>query len=132
MDEALIKYYRGLLRNGFVHTGSFENASISLDTGGENIPICGKVGDYMQLYLNVVGNQIADIKYTCACDPPTNIAVEILCTLAKGKTLKEAAGITEETISKSLGIESEELKEKAKGLLEFLNKGITRFQAQKS
>jgi NifU-like protein involved in Fe-S cluster formation len=132
MDEALIGYYRNLLRTGFPHAGSFENASISLDTGGENIPICGNVGDYMQLYVKVADRKITDIKYSCACDPPTNVAVEIMCTLVKGKTLEEAGHLTPQAFSQSLGFESAELKEKARHLLDFLNTGITQYQATKT
>ena len=53
MDEAVIKYYRKLLKNGFENSGSFENASIFLDNVGEKVLICGSTGDYMQLYVNV-------------------------------------------------------------------------------
>ncbi len=94
MDEAVIKFYRKLLRSGFEHSGSLENASIFLDSVGEKVLICGSTGDFMQLYINVVNNTIDNIKYMCVCDPTANVAVEILCTLVKGKTLDEAAGLT--------------------------------------
>ena len=91
MDEAVIKFYRKLLRSGFEHSGSLENALIFLDSVGEKVLICGSTGDFMQLYINVVNDRIDNIRYMCVCDPTANVAVEILCTLMKGKTLDEAA-----------------------------------------
>jgi NifU-like protein involved in Fe-S cluster formation len=128
MDEAVIKFYRGLLRTRFEHAGSFENASIFLDTIGDKVFLCGKTGDFMQLYVNVVNNRIDDIKYNCNCDPPANVAVEILCTLIKGKTLEEAFNIPEESFFQILGGQSEEMGKRVKGLKELLNRGITRYR----
>jgi NifU-like protein involved in Fe-S cluster formation len=128
MDEAVIKYYRKLLRTRFEHSGSFENASIFLDSVGEKVLICGSTGDFMQLYINVVNDKIDDIKYMCVCDPTANVAVEILCALVKGKTLDEACTIKEEAFFQFLGSNGEELQKKAKGLLELLRKGIVRYQ----
>jgi NifU-like protein involved in Fe-S cluster formation len=130
MDEAVIKYYRRLLRTGFEHAGSFENVSIFLDSVSEKIVHCGNIGNYMQLYINVVSNIIDDIKYICSCDPAANVTVEILCTLVKGKTLEEAAAVTEQAIFRFLGSENEELQKRAEGLLELLNKGISRYKTQ--
>ena len=130
MDEAVIKYYRRLLKTRFEHAGSLENASIFVDTIGEKVSLCGSGGDFMQLYIRVANNTIDDIKYTCICDPTANVAVEILCTIMKNKTLDEAGNVTEQAFSQFLGSEGEELKKKAKGLLELLNRGITRYKAQ--
>jgi NifU-like protein involved in Fe-S cluster formation len=82
----------------------------------------------MQLYINIVDDTISDIKYTCACDPTANVAVEILCHLIKGRTLDEAAGLTEQDFVQFLGSEGDELRKKAKGLLELLNGGIIRYR----
>ena len=82
----------------------------------------------MQLYINVVNNRIENIKYMCVCDPTANVAVEILCTLVKGKTLDEAAGLAEQAFYQFLGSGGEELKKKARGLLELLKLGIVRYQ----
>lgn len=130
MDEAVIKYYRQLLKTGFGHAGSFENASIFLDSVGEKVIICGSTGDYMQLYVNVVKDRIDDIKYLCVCDPTANVAVEILCILTKGTTLDEVNVITEQAFCQFLGSNSEELQKKAKGLLELLKRGILRYKMQ--
>jgi len=128
MDEAVIKSYRKLLKTGFEHFGSFENASIFLDSVGEKVLICGNTNDFMQLYINVVNNRIENIRYVCVCDPTANVAVEILCTLVKGKTLDEAAGLTEQAFGQFLGSDGEELQKKAKGLLELLKRGIVKYQ----
>ena len=129
MDEAVIKYYRKLLRTRFEYAGTIENASIFLDSVGEKVLICGSTGDFMQLYINVVKNRIDDMKYMCQCDPTANVAVEILCALLKGKTLEEAAALKEEAFFQFLGSNGEELQKQAKGLLELLNKGIARYRS---
>jgi NifU-like protein involved in Fe-S cluster formation len=129
MDEAVIKFYRKLLRTQFEHAGSLENASIFLDSVGEKVLICGSTGDFMQLYINVINNTIDNIKYMCVCDPTANVAVEILCTLVKGRTLDEAAGLTEQAFFQFLGSGGEELQKKAKGLLELLSRGILRYKS---
>ena len=56
-----------------------------------------------------------------------NVAVEVLCTLVKGKTLDEAAGLTERAFYQFLDCEDEELRMKVRGLLELLNEGIARY-----
>jgi NifU-like protein involved in Fe-S cluster formation len=131
MDEAVIKYYRRLLKTGFEHAGSFDNPSIFLDTGVEGIPICGGSGAlpyYLHMFINVSNDRIDTIKYLCSCDPTSNVAVEILCGLAKGKTLEEVAAITEDSFFQAIGSRSEEVREKVKGLLELIDRGITRYR----
>ena len=130
MDEAVIKYYRKLLRTRFEYAGSFENPSIYLDTVISKVRICNHTSDFMHLYVNIVNNIIDDIKYMCVCDPTANVAIEILCVLVKGKTLEEAAGMTEQAFFQFLGTQDQELGKKAKGLLALLNTGITRYKAQ--
>ncbi len=126
MDEGVIKYYRKLLRTGFEHAGSFDNPSVFLESVGDG-RICGH-GDYMQIFVNVSNGKIDGIKYLCSCDPTANVAIEILCTLLKGKRLEEAEAITEDSFFQAVGSRSEDMREKAKGLLELLNKGLTRYQ----
>ena len=131
MDELVIKYYRKLLRTGFEHAGSWENPSIFLDSVGERISICGHTSqNFIHIYINVSDQKITDIKYLCTCDPTANVVVEILCTLVKGKTLSEAAMITEESFSRALGSRSEEFIQKSRGIIELLNRGINRFKNQ--
>ena len=129
MDDAVIKYYRRLLKTSFEHAGSLENPSIFLDSVGENIPVCGHVGDYLHLYINIKEGVIDSIKYLCTCDPTANVVIEVLCTLVKGKNLAEVKTITEESFSQAVGSQGEELLKKARKAIELLNRGITRFQA---
>jgi NifU-like protein involved in Fe-S cluster formation len=130
MDQTVIQYYRRLLRQGFAHAGSIERPSLLLDTVRENIPICGHVGDYLNVYLMIRDNLIVDIKYLCNCDPATNVAVEILCGLVKEKKVEEIKSLTEESFFPVLGGKSEDLSQKAKGLLELLSRGFQRFQTE--
>jgi NifU-like protein involved in Fe-S cluster formation len=128
VDEAVIKYYRRLLKTSFEHAGSFENASIFVQAVGEKMIDCGNTGNFMELYINVVDNTISDIKYLCSCEPAANVAVEVLCTLVKDKALDDAAGVTEQAFYQFLGSEGEELRIKVRGLLELLNEGIIRYK----
>jgi len=130
MEDAVLAYYRGLFRTGFENSGSIDNASIFLQTFGEESPVCGNTDDFMDLYIQVDNNAIQDIRYQCICCPTTNVAVEILCALLKGKTLDEAAGVTEEAFPQFLEYEDKLLRKKARGLLEFLNRGIADYKAQ--
>jgi NifU-like protein involved in Fe-S cluster formation len=133
LDEAVIKFYRKLLRYGFEHTGSIENPTIFLDSIGENIPICAQVAmSYMHLYINIRGGTIEDIKYLCMCDPTANVVAEILCTLVKGKTLVEAKAITEDSFAQVLGSRGEEFLKKARGIIELINRGFRRYQTETS
>jgi NifU-like protein involved in Fe-S cluster formation len=130
VEEAIIKYYRRLLKVDFEHAGSIENASIFVEAIGEKMIHCGNTGNYMQLYLNVVDDRIDDIKYLCSCEPTANVAVEALCTLVKGKRLEEASATPEQALYQLIGCEGEELKIKVRGMLELLNEGIARYKSQ--
>ena len=124
MDEAVIKYYRRLLRTGFENAGSFDNPSVFLEAVGDG-RVCGHAGDYMHIFINVLNDRIDDMKYLCTCDPAANVAVEMLCTLAKGKRLDEARAITEDSLLQRVGSTSEELRNKTRALLELFNNGLT-------
>lgn len=82
----------------------------------------------MQLYLQVSGRQITGARHLCICEPAANVAVEVLCTLLREKTLEEAAGLTEEPFYQVVGSRDRELGEKVVGLLALLNDGIARYQ----
>ena len=127
MDEAVIKYYRKLLKTGFENAGSFENPSVFLESVGDG-RVCGHAGDSVHIFINVVSDRIDRMKYLCTCDPAANVAVEVLCTLAKGKNLDEARAITEDSLLQKVGSRGEDLRNKARGLLELLNKGISQYQ----
>jgi NifU-like protein involved in Fe-S cluster formation len=132
VDEAVIKYYRHLLRTSFEHAGSLDDASIFVEAVGEKMIHCGNTGNYMQLYINIAGNTISDIKYLCSCEPTANVAVEVLCDLVKGKPLEEAANVTEQAFYQFLGSEGEELQIKVRGVLDLLNEGISNYKNQQS
>jgi len=124
MDQAVIQYYRQLLKQEFPNAGELDHPSVFVEAVGEELIHCGNTGNYMQLYLQVVDERIVEIKYRCACEPVANVAVEILCDLVKGKTLDEASRVTEEPFYELLGSRNEKLGGKVKGLLQLLNKGI--------
>jgi hypothetical protein len=65
-----------------------------------------------------------------SCEPTDNVAVEVLCTLAKGKSLDEAASVTELAFYQFLESAGDELQIKVRGLLELLHEGITRYKTQ--
>jgi NifU-like protein involved in Fe-S cluster formation len=133
LDEAVIKYYRKVLRYGFEHTGSIENPTIFLDSIGENIPICAQTAmSYMHLHINIKDGAIEDIKYLCMCDPTANVVAEILCTLVKGKTLAEVEALKEDSFAQVLGGGDEEFLKKARGIIELINRGLMRYQPQAS
>ena len=63
-------------------------------------PVCG---DMMHIYLRVKDNKITDIKFqTLGCGVAIATS-SVLTTLAKGKTLEEAAKITKMDIINQLG-----------------------------
>ena len=129
MDEVVVKFYRRLCRTGFEHTGEIENPSIFLDTVGEKIRICSHVAHaYMHIYISVRDGIIDDIKYLCTCDPTANVVVELLCSLIKGKTIKQAEAVTEKDFSQALGSTGEELLKKVRGIIELLHRGIARYK----
>jgi NifU-like protein involved in Fe-S cluster formation len=131
MDEAVIKYYRKLLRYGFEFMGKCENPSIFLDTIGENIKVCAQVAQaYIHLYINIKDNIIDDIMYLCMCDPTANVAVEVMCSLVKGKTIEEVKQLTEEDFSRVVGSKGKNFLKSAGGLIKLLNRGMERYQAE--
>jgi len=130
VDEAVIKYYRKLLKTGFENAGSFDKPSVFIESVGDG-RVCGHAGDYIHIFINVVNDRIDGMKYLCTCDPAANVAVEVLCTLAKGKRLDEARAITEDSLLQKVGSSGEDLRNKATGLLELLNKGIVQYQTKR-
>jgi NifU-like protein involved in Fe-S cluster formation len=120
------------LRTEFPNSGSLESPSIFVEAIGERMIHCGNTGNYMQLYLNIADDRIADIRYLCSCEPTANVAVEILCTLVKGKTLDEATALSEQAFYECLGCSEEEYKAKSKGLLEMLKEGIAGYKKRQS
>lgn len=130
MHQAIIKLYRQFLREDFGHAGPLDSASIFVEAIGEKMVHCGNSGNYMQLYLDVVGQRIVDMKYLCSCEPTANVAVEVLCTLVKGRTLDDALRVSEEALYEFIGCDVDELKVKVRGLLEMLREGISGYKTR--
>lgn len=124
MDKAVINFYRTLLSEDFPNAGELKGASVFVEAIGQHMIDCGNTGNYMQLYFNVRGGRITDIKYLCSCEPVANVAVEALCGIVRGKTLEEAKALDEEPFFNILGSRDNELLKKIRGLLELLNEGI--------
>jgi len=131
VDEAVIRYYRKLLRTGFEQAGSFDKPSVFLETVGVG-GTCGQAAEYMRIFINVSNDRIDGIKYLCTCDPTTNVAIEVLCAMAKGKRLDEVQAISEDSLLKTVGTRSEDLRKRARGLLELLSKGLAEYQIKMS
>jgi nitrogen fixation protein NifU and related proteins len=130
VDQAIIKYYRQLLRTDFEHAGGMENPTVFIEAIGEKMVHCGNSGNYMELYLKIEDQKITDITYQCSCEPAANVAVEVLCLLAKDKSLDEALNISEEDFYQLIGSNAEELRLKVSGLLEMLREAIARYKSQ--
>ena len=130
MDENAIKYYRKLCREGFKHTGEIKDPDIFLDTVGEKIRICSHVSHaYMHIYIKIREGKVEDIKYLCTCDPTANVVVEILCSILKGKTMKDAEVLTEKDFTQALGSDGDdEFLKKTRGMIELLHRGLKRYQ----
>jgi hypothetical protein len=128
MDQAVIKYYRQLLRNGFENAGSIENPSIYLDSVGENLPVCGKLGqDYVHIFININNDKISEIKYLCNCDPTANVVFEILCGLLKDLSIRDFELVKVESFTSIVGSQEEGLIKRIKGSLELIRRGISRY-----
>jgi len=133
MDEVVSEKYRKLLETGFEHAGSFDNPTMFVDTKAEGITICGKgPGEYINIYINVSDGVIADIKYLCSCDPAANVVIETLCSLAKGKTIKEAKALKKEHFYEAIGSNGGTVRRKVWGVIELLNIVFNRFEARVS
>ena len=127
MDEAVITYYRRLLKEDFPNAGALETPFVFVEAVGQKLIDCGNTGNYMQLFFKVAEDRIADIKYLCSCEPAANVAVETLCSLVKGMSLDEAASLTEDYFYQNLGGCGEEFRKKMRGLLELLKEGIIQY-----
>ncbi len=124
MDEKIVKKYRALLTQDFPNSGNIDLPSIFVEAVGERLINCGNTGNYMQLYMLISNNRIVEIKYLCSCEPVANVAVEVMCDLARGKKLEEAVNIPEEAFYMTLGTRDDSLSRKVRGLLELLEEGI--------
>ena len=133
MDEVVTELYRKLLETGFENAGSFDNPTMFIDTKAEGISICGQSGqDYMNIYIMISDNVITDIKYLCSCDPTANVIVEILCNLAKGKSISEAKALKKEQFFEAIGSDGGTVRRKTWQAIELFNRVFNRFEARAS
>jgi NifU-like protein involved in Fe-S cluster formation len=133
MDEVVAELYRKMMKEGFKNAGLVENPSMFIDTKAEGISICGRGDtDYMNIYIKVKDDAIEEIKYLCSCDPTANVVVEVLCNLAKGKTLDEAKALTREQFFEVIGSDGGTVRRKVWGIIELLNRVFNRFEASVS
>ena len=133
MNEVLAARYRELVESGFRNAGSIENPTIFIDSKAEGSSICGNAAkDYMNIYLKVTDGVIQDVKYLCSCDPAANVIVEVLCDLARGKTLAQAKELTKEQFFQAIGTDSGSVPRKVWGAIELLRRVIARYEAGNS
>lgn len=131
MDEIVAERYRQLMQTGFEHAGTLDNPTMLIDTKAEGISICGQANrDYMNIYIKTSDGVITEIKYLCSCDPTANVVVEVLCNLAKGKTLKEAKALTREDFFRAIGSDGGGVRRKVWGIIELLNNVINRYETR--
>ncbi len=126
MDAPVIAYYRQLLKEGFPHAGEIENPTLFLDTVSEDVPICGNLESYLHLYFNIQNGIFKEIRYLCTCDPPANVAVEIFCILLQNLPVEAGISLTKADFFETLDAPSEELGERAEGLVHLLARGVDR------
>ena len=84
----------------------------------------------MNIYVMVEDDVITDIKYLCSCDPTANVVVEVLCDLAKGKTIEQARNLTKEEFFEAIGSDGGSVRRKVWGVIELLNRVFNRFEAR--
>jgi NifU-like protein involved in Fe-S cluster formation len=132
MDESVKIYYQDLIKIRFRHCGALVQPSIFIDSGVEDIYYCGSGNDFMQIFINIRNDHVADIKYSCFCTPEANVAVEILCDLVKNKNLKECKALNEYDICRFIASEDEEFRKKSKAIVELFNIGINRYDTTHS
>jgi NifU-like protein involved in Fe-S cluster formation len=128
VDEVVFKQYRRLIKTGFQHAGILDNPSIVLDSVGEGARPCGRRSDNVKIFIHVNDGRIDSIKYLCSCDPAANVAIEILCDIADGKTLGEVAALTEDSFFQVAGSRSEELGTNVKSLMELIDKSLMKLK----
>jgi nitrogen fixation NifU-like protein len=130
MDEAIIQYYKRLLKTGFENSGSFDNPSIFLEEDQTKFVLCGRTGDSLHIYINIRDDMIDNIKYLCTCGPTVNVVIEILCILVKGKSLNEAKNLTEGDFSQVINSLGDEFLKKARLAIGLLKEGIKKFERE--
>jgi len=91
-NETIIDHFRNPR-----HIGELAGAN-GVGTIGD--PVCG---DFLRVYMRVERDTIQEISFLCQGCPAAIASGSATCELARGKTIHEAARITEETVSEYLG-----------------------------
>lgn len=88
------KYTKKVMRHFFnpKNFGKIENADAVGQVGNP------KCGDVMKVYLKVKNNKIKDIKFETMGCVAAIATTDVVCDIAKGKTLSEAKKITKKEI----------------------------------
>jgi len=128
MDEAIIRYYKKLLKTGFTYAGSFDDPSIYLTYDNSKGILCGNAGDNLRLYVAINNGVIEKMRYLCICDPTTNVVIEALCALAEHKSLTEVQNLTEEDFSQLIESRGEEFLKKTRIVMDFLRQEIIKIE----
>ncbi len=129
MDEKIGEQYRKIVQQNFPNSGEMANPTMFIDTKAEGVSICGQgAKDFMNIYLEVTGDIVTDVKYLCVCDPTANVVVEALATLAEGKTIDQVRALTKEQFYEAIGTQNALVRQKVWGTIELLNRIITRWE----
>jgi nitrogen fixation NifU-like protein len=92
--------YNKKVINKFLHPknmGEIKNADAVGEVGNM------KCGDVMKVYLKIKDNKIKDIKFQTLGCVAAIASTDVVCDLAKGKSLSEAKKISKKEILKKLG-----------------------------
>ncbi|PIO06423.1 iron-sulfur cluster assembly scaffold protein [Candidatus Micrarchaeota archaeon CG08_land_8_20_14_0_20_59_11] len=92
--------YSKTVMEHFMHPGNVGEIKNADGVGTVGNPVCG---DLMTVYVQVKAGKIADIKFKtfgCAAALATS---DMICDLAKGSTLEQAAELTRANVAGSLG-----------------------------
>jgi NifU-like protein involved in Fe-S cluster formation len=128
MDEKIIKKYRELLTQDFPNSGKIDQSSIFVEAVGEKLINCGNTGNYMQLYILISKDRIADIKYLCSCEPVANVVVEVLCSIVKGMTLDNTNKLSEDDFFQEILSREAIVQKKVVGIIDLFNQGLSQIK----
>ena len=126
MHEVIKKYYANMSDAGYENAGMINNADIVIYIASfETLsPACGSIDDFIDYYFKLTDNHITEVRYQCMTDPTANVIADVICELAKGKTMQEFLQLKPDNIIQFLGCDDELVKTKSVVLLELLREKI--------
>jgi len=95
----MMKYSKKVMEN-FLHPKNMGGIKNPDGVGKIGNPLCG---DIMWVYIKVKDNKIIDIKFKTFGCVAAIASSDVVCELAKGKTLEQAKKLTKDDIIKKLG-----------------------------